>query len=246
MGRISGCLSVTQELTTHVEIERAVAFAARACRVTTLDFGAAADVAVDGTAKSRYLLFVEFQDGAAPADLGAFARAFDEGLCKENRVYREHRTARLRSSRRGSCPSSRAGPCASSARSRAATSRGSLLHHRRYEKRTALEACGAECSHDSLSVRITRRKAKEIPRCHEPHWCRHHRSQRSSRFHRDSPGRADTRPGPPPGNAYREDRRPDQRGDHRHPRPRPREHGLRRLGPPARERLRGRSSSTRS
>jgi hypothetical protein len=98
MGRVSGCLSVTQELTTHVEIERAVAFASRACRLTTLDFGAAADVAVDGTAKSRYLLFVEFagvQDGGAPADLDAFARAFDEGLCKENRVYREHRVGEV-------------------------------------------------------------------------------------------------------------------------------------------------------
>jgi hypothetical protein len=91
MGRLSGCLSLTQELTTHVEVERAVAFATAACRCTTLDFGAAGDVAVDGTAKSRYLLFVEFQEGAAPGDLSAFAAAFDEGLCKENRVYREHR-----------------------------------------------------------------------------------------------------------------------------------------------------------
>jgi hypothetical protein len=95
MGRTAGCLSVTQELTTHVEIERAVAFAARATGATTLDFGAAADVAVDGTAKSRYLLFVEFQDGAAPADMASFARAFDEGLCKENRVYREHRNGEV-------------------------------------------------------------------------------------------------------------------------------------------------------
>jgi hypothetical protein len=91
MGRLSGCLSLTQELTTHVEVERAVAHATAACRCTTLDFGAAGDVAVDGTAKSRYLLFVEFQEGAAPGDLSAFAAAFDEGLCKENRVYREHR-----------------------------------------------------------------------------------------------------------------------------------------------------------
>jgi hypothetical protein len=95
MGRVSGCLSITQELTTHVEIERAVAHAASVCPSTTLDFGAAADVAVDGTAKSRYLLFVEFQEGGAPADMGAFAKAFDEGLCKENRVYREHRSGEV-------------------------------------------------------------------------------------------------------------------------------------------------------
>ena len=90
-GRLSGCLSLTQELTTHVEIERAVEHARAVCSCTTLDFGAAADVGVDGTAKSRYLLFVEFQEGAAPQDLGAFAAAFDQGLCKQNRVYREHR-----------------------------------------------------------------------------------------------------------------------------------------------------------
>jgi hypothetical protein len=91
MGRVSGCLSVTQELTTHVEIERAVAHASTVCPSTTLDFGAAGEVGVDGTAKSRYVLFVEFQPNAAPADLRAFTAAFDEGLCKENRVYREHR-----------------------------------------------------------------------------------------------------------------------------------------------------------
>jgi hypothetical protein len=91
MGRLSGCLSVTQELTTHVEIERAVAHAVAAHPCKTLDFGAAADVGVEGTAKSRYLLFVEFQEGSAPSDLGAFAAAFDEGLSAQNRVYREHR-----------------------------------------------------------------------------------------------------------------------------------------------------------
>ncbi len=91
MGRLSGCLSVTQELTTHVEIERAVEFAIAQCPSRTLDFGAAADVGVEGTAKSRYVLFVEFDEGAAPSSLDAFARAFDDGLKAENRVYREHR-----------------------------------------------------------------------------------------------------------------------------------------------------------
>jgi hypothetical protein len=98
MGRLSGCLSLTQELTTHVEIERAVSHAVTACAsksqsraVKTVDFGAAGEVGVDGTAKSRYVLFVEFQEGAAPADLLAFAAAFDEGVGRENRVYREHR-----------------------------------------------------------------------------------------------------------------------------------------------------------
>jgi hypothetical protein len=92
VGRLGGCLSVTQELTTHVEIERAVAHAAASCACTTLDFGAAADVGVDGSAKSRYALFVEFPQGDKPRDLRAFAEAFDRGLCDQNRVYREHRT----------------------------------------------------------------------------------------------------------------------------------------------------------
>jgi hypothetical protein len=91
VGRLSGCLSLTQELTTHVEIERAVADAVAACPCRTLDFGAAADVGVDGSAKSRYVLFVEFQSGATPTDLRAFAAEFDAGLCRQNRVYREHR-----------------------------------------------------------------------------------------------------------------------------------------------------------
>jgi hypothetical protein len=91
VGRLGGCLSVTQELTTHVEIEKAVAHAASSCACTTLDFGAGADVGVDGSAKSRYALFVEFQDGGEPKDLNAFAAAFDRGLCNQNRVYREHR-----------------------------------------------------------------------------------------------------------------------------------------------------------
>jgi hypothetical protein len=87
VGRLSGCLSVTQELTTHVEVERAVGHAVKQVPCTTLDFGASADIG----SKSRYVLFVEFAPGKAPESLDAFARAFDEGLCRENRVYGEHR-----------------------------------------------------------------------------------------------------------------------------------------------------------
>ncbi len=87
VGRLSGCLSVTQELTTHVEIERAVAHALSQVPAVTVDFGASAKIG----AKSRYVLFAEFAPGKRPADMEAFAKAFDEGLCRENRVYREHR-----------------------------------------------------------------------------------------------------------------------------------------------------------
>lgn len=93
-GRLSGCLSTTQELTTHVEVQRAMEHAlATVPGAKTVDYGAAADVGVGGTAKSRYVLFAEFVEGAAPDDLDAFRRAFDEGLQRENRVYREHRAA---------------------------------------------------------------------------------------------------------------------------------------------------------
>lgn len=85
MGRLTGCLSVTQELTTHVEIEKAVAHAIEQVPCTTVDFGCSAEVG----SKYRYVLFVEFSK--RPGDLEAFAKAFDEGLCAQNRVYREHR-----------------------------------------------------------------------------------------------------------------------------------------------------------
>jgi hypothetical protein len=91
VGRLAGCLSVTQELTTHIEIEKAVTYAAKECAARTVDFGAAAEFDIDHKAKSRYVLFVEFDEGAAPRDLDQFASAFDEGLQRENRVYREHR-----------------------------------------------------------------------------------------------------------------------------------------------------------
>ena len=91
-GRLSGCLSVTQELTTHVEIEGAVVRAIAKCPCRTVDFGAAADVGADGHGKSRYVLFVEFDEGAEPNSLADFTAAFDQGMCAENRVYREHRT----------------------------------------------------------------------------------------------------------------------------------------------------------
>ncbi len=89
MGRLTGCLSVTQELTTHVEIEKAVSHAIEKIPAVTVDFGASAEKAA-GTAKWRYVLFAEF--ASAPENLEAFARAFDEGMCEQNRVYREHRT----------------------------------------------------------------------------------------------------------------------------------------------------------
>jgi len=89
-GRLSGCLSTTQELTTHVEIQRSVEAALEASGATSVDYGAAADVGVEGSARSRYVLFVEFA-GRPPADPEAFVDAFDQELCRQNRVYREHR-----------------------------------------------------------------------------------------------------------------------------------------------------------
>lgn len=89
-GRLSGCLSTTQELTTHVEIQESVAAAVEQAGGKLLDFTAGADVGVDGSAKSRYVLFAEFSE-ASPRDPRRFASAFDAKLCEVNRVYREHR-----------------------------------------------------------------------------------------------------------------------------------------------------------
>ncbi|MEL6183000.1 MAG: GH3 auxin-responsive promoter family protein, partial [Myxococcota bacterium] len=90
-GRLAGCLSTTQELTTHVEVQRAMEHALDRFGVKTVDFAAGADVGVGGSAKSRYIVFAEFE-AEPPTDAAAFAHAFDEGLCAENRVYREHRS----------------------------------------------------------------------------------------------------------------------------------------------------------
>lgn len=89
VGRAAGVLSLTQELTTTLEIERAVAHAARAAHCTIVDFAASSEVGVDRTAKGRYVLFVELE--REPADLEGFRQALDDELCAQNRVYREHR-----------------------------------------------------------------------------------------------------------------------------------------------------------
>jgi hypothetical protein len=88
-GRMSGMLSLTQELTSYVEIERAVAAAIATEPCEIVEFAASTEVGVDETAKGRYLLFVEF--GRDPGSLERFESAFDAGLRSQNRVYREHR-----------------------------------------------------------------------------------------------------------------------------------------------------------
>ncbi|HHH30791.1 MAG TPA: hypothetical protein ENK57_20945 [Polyangiaceae bacterium] len=89
IGRPAGVLSLTQELTTALEIERAVSHATKVAQCTTVDFAASSEVGVEGTGKGRYVLFVEFE--APPADVAAFAAAFDDELRAQNRVYGEHR-----------------------------------------------------------------------------------------------------------------------------------------------------------
>jgi hypothetical protein len=91
-GRLSGCLSTTQELTTHVEIQKAMDTALEVAPSTVVDYGVGADIGIDESAKSRYVLFAEFDGGRLPGDIDKFIDAFDEGLCRENRVYREHRS----------------------------------------------------------------------------------------------------------------------------------------------------------
>jgi hypothetical protein len=88
-GRSSGVLSITQELTSYLEIERAVTGASAQHPCTIVDFAASAEVGIGTTSKGRYVFFMEFE--REPGDLAAFAAAVDRRLCGENRVYREHR-----------------------------------------------------------------------------------------------------------------------------------------------------------
>jgi len=88
-GRTGGVLSLTQELTSYLELERAVAQASREQPCTLVDFTASSEAGVDGTAKGRYLFFMEFEK--KPFDISAFTTALDQELCAQNRVYREHR-----------------------------------------------------------------------------------------------------------------------------------------------------------
>ena len=88
-GRVSGVLSLTQERTTYLEIENAVAAARARYPCSIVDFAAAGDFEGAVRSRGRYQLFVEFE--RAPADLPGFTRAFDQQLCAQNAVYREHR-----------------------------------------------------------------------------------------------------------------------------------------------------------
>jgi len=88
-GRSSGMLSITQELTTQIEIERAVSSAQQAVPCAIIDYSAAAEVGSAATGKGRYLFFVEFD--RPPRDMEEFAAAIDRQLSVQNRVYREHR-----------------------------------------------------------------------------------------------------------------------------------------------------------
>lgn len=88
-GRASGMLSLTQELTTYIEIEKSVTRACERLDCTTVDYAASSEVGVNQTGKGRYVLFVEFE--RAPKSVDEFAVVVDEELCQQNRVYREHR-----------------------------------------------------------------------------------------------------------------------------------------------------------
>ena len=182
MGRLSGCLSRHAGADdARRDRARSRARGPRPAHARTVDFGAAADVGVDGTAKSRYLLFVEFQDGAAPADFKAFAAAFDEGLCiAEPRLPRAPRG-------RGRAPPARVVPLAPAGRALPGRS------HARATCRASSPASSTTRRRNSFgstrppaSSRASHEKAR-----HESHRSRHRRSQRSCRVDADRRRRAD-------------------------------------------------------
>lgn len=89
IGRSAGMLSVTQELMTNLEIERAVGAALKLTESAAVEFACGADVGRRGGGKGWYVLFVEFE--RPPDDLERFQLSFDAALSEQNRVYREHR-----------------------------------------------------------------------------------------------------------------------------------------------------------
>jgi hypothetical protein len=90
-GRLSGCLSITQELTTHREVQLAMEVAQKAVPAAMVDWSVGPEIGADGTAKGRYVLMAEFLPGQAPADRHAFLKAFDDAHIAQNRAYREAR-----------------------------------------------------------------------------------------------------------------------------------------------------------
>ena len=64
----------------------------RAASCSVVEFSAGAEVGVDGTGEGPLPALRRVRP-ALRRTPRRFARAFDESLCAQNRVYREHRTA---------------------------------------------------------------------------------------------------------------------------------------------------------
>lgn len=88
-GRLRGMLSLTQELTTQRELERAVGRALAEARHVSDAFAAATELPADGASRGRYVVLMELD--RRPHDLAGLEALVDRGLCDENRVYRAHR-----------------------------------------------------------------------------------------------------------------------------------------------------------
>jgi hypothetical protein len=89
-GRISYSLSAFGEHLTGDEIEQAVSRAAELVHASIADFAVGPVFSDASQARGGHLYIVEFSS-AAPADIGAFARAVDQLLCQANDDYRSHR-----------------------------------------------------------------------------------------------------------------------------------------------------------
>jgi hypothetical protein len=89
IGRATGVISLTQELTSFIEIEESILNTNKIHKCTTVDFLVAPEVGVENTGKGRYVLVVEFSK--EPYNISGYLNTFDKELCKINRVYSEHR-----------------------------------------------------------------------------------------------------------------------------------------------------------
>lgn len=92
-GRVQGCLSLTQELTTSLEIEESMTQAlGETGSPAPVDYALGSEVGVTCSSRARYVLFGEFPD-VAQIPGGPLTSSFDRALQSRNRVYREHRQA---------------------------------------------------------------------------------------------------------------------------------------------------------
>jgi hypothetical protein len=93
-GRTKNFLSAFGEHLIEEEVEKAIALAARECRVTTTDFHVGPVFPSDAKQPGHHLYLIEFRD-RPPEDLARFTKLIDDELNRLNEDYAAHRVGDL-------------------------------------------------------------------------------------------------------------------------------------------------------